>query len=184
MDLSLLPRGAFPVTLDRERVILFDMAATWILQQKYGPRFLPALFTPAPNGQDLQLKDMDAMAFFLYVGLQADAKAHGETVSLEQVQGWIYAWNADEVFKRVCFAVVGNIATPALLGEMRAVSSTGKLPAVKSPAPKNPGPTKVSTMTKRSGSPTPSSVGSRRTSGRSPSGSSRSPAKGTSRKQK
>ena len=184
MDLSLLPRGAFPVTLDRERVVFFDMTATWMLIKKYGKQFLPSLYVPG-TGTSIELVSMDALVFFLYAGLQKDAKDHGETLTLEQVETFVTSWNFEEVLRRVTYACVGVMATPAMLGEMRTVVASAAPAVVENPAapsvPASPGPTKVSTPMKRSASPTPSSAGHRKGSGKSRPGSSTSRGKGTSK---
>ncbi len=172
MDDLLLQRGAIPVELDRPRILLFDHKATWALYQKYGPRFLLDLYLPKKVGDrtDIVLQSMDALAFYLHAGLQAEAERHGETLSLEDVAKMIHPWNVTHVLERVVFAVVGASATPSMLGKATATGQAAK-PAATKTVPPHPGPTRVMTSTKRSASRSRSSAGARSGSGRRRSGS-------------
>lgn len=169
MELT-LQRGAIPVELDRTRILFFDMAATWLLIQRYGPRFLPELYR-VKDGDQFELVSMDALTFFLYAGLQADAKQRGEELTLEQAAGFLRPWSYARIFQAVIFAVVGANATPAMLaagsqGKGAADGAAAKPAAEPEAAPQHPGATKVSTSMRRSASPTRSSTGRRRGSGR------------------
>lgn len=167
MELT-LQRGAIPVDLDRRRVLFFDHAGTWLLLQKYGPRFLPALYRiKDPKSFEFELVSMDALAFFLYVGLQADAKAHGEEVTLEQAQGFLHPWSYAGIFRRIVLAVVGATATPDMsLGKSEADGGAAQPAAEVKAAPPTPGPTRVATTSmKRSASLSSSSAGRRMSSG-------------------
>lgn len=165
MDLT-LQRGAFPVELDRSRILFYDMTATWLLIQQYGQKFLTALYRIRGKGKDeFELVSMDALAFFLWVGLQADAQNNDEDLTLDQVKGFLRPWTYTAIFQRVIFAVVGATATPSILGKAPADGEAAK-PAAAPAAAKGPGPTKVSTSTKRSGSRSRSSAGRRSASGR------------------
>lgn len=165
MELT-LQRGAIPVDLDRRRILFFDHAATWILVQKYGPRFLPELYrVKDPKTFEFELVSMDALAFFLYAGLQADAKRNGEELTLEQAAEFLRPWNFSQVFNRVVLAVVGATATPAMQGKETADGGAAQPAAEAKAAPPNPGPTRVTTSMKRSGSHSTSSAGRRTSSG-------------------
>ncbi len=159
-----LQRGAIPVDLDRPRILFFDMAATWLLIQRYGPKFLLELYR-VKDDSVLELASMDALAYFLFAGLQADAEAHGETLSPKQAQDFLRPWNYRAIFESVVYAVVGATSTPAQPGKAPA-DGVAAGPAVAPAAAPSPGPTKVSTAMKRSASRTRSSAGAKRSSGK------------------
>lgn len=163
-----LQRGQWPVDLDRRRILFFNDKATWLLYQQFGARFLPKLYTIPNPKQPLEwkLESMDALAFFLWAGLQWDARRHGEELTLELVAGLIHPWNLDRIFRAVVFAVVGATAAPGLPGKESADGVAAKPAAGTKAAPKHPGPSKVSTSLKRSASPTRSSAGRRTSSGK------------------
>src|SRR6185437_15472565 len=168
MELT-LQRGAIPVDVDRQRILFFDHNATWLLLQKYGPRFIIELYrVPDPKVPRFELVSMDALAFFLFAGLQADAKRRGEELTLEQAQAFLTPWTYEKIFERVVYAVVGATATPAMLGKAAADDAAAKPSAEPKAAPAHPhpGPTKVTTSLKRSASPSRSSTGPRKPSGR------------------
>jgi hypothetical protein len=81
------------IEMDRPRVLAFDSAATFLIYQRYGAQFFLELFEPDPNapepGQEerraMRLRSHDAFVFFLWAGLQRDAKAAGESLTLDQV---------------------------------------------------------------------------------------------------
>lgn len=162
MELS-LARGARPITLDRERWLFFGNEAVWLLYQEYGPLFATALYTAEKKDgkAELRLKSMEALVFFLWVGLQADAKLHEEELTIERVRELIVPFNFVRIFNSLVLALAVAISAP---------EPPGKAPAAGSPAapaaPKAPGPTKVSTSLKRSASPTPSSAGRQKRSGK------------------
>jgi hypothetical protein len=168
MELN-VQRGAIPVDLDRQRTLIFDHAATWLLIQRYGPRFITELYR-VKEGNRFELVSMDALAYFLWAGLQRDAKQRGEELTLVQAADFLRPWNYNQIFERVIFAVVGATATPAMLatgaqGKGSADGEAAKPAAGTKAAPQQPGPTKVMTSMKRSVSPTRSSAGRRTSSG-------------------
>ncbi len=170
MDLS-LQRGAIPVDLDRTRILFYDHAATWALIQKYGQRFILSLYdTKEEDGRtELVLQSMDVLAFFLFAGLQADAKRNGETLTEEQAAAFLHSWNFAGIFRSVVWAVIGNTATPEMVGKAQATGPAAKPAARKTPP--NLGPAKVTTSSKRSGSRSRFSAGARKGSGPRPSAS-------------
>ena len=111
-------RGAVPITLDRERVLFFDMAATWLLAQRFGFRFIRALYTVEGEGKDakVELTNPDALAFFLWVGLRADL-ADDEVLTREDVEAFIRPWNFEPIFNAIVLAITGATATPPLKDE-------------------------------------------------------------------
>ncbi|HZL20540.1 MAG TPA: hypothetical protein VFG23_22605 [Polyangia bacterium] len=159
-------RGAIAIQLDRPRVLFFDMNATWLLIQKYGHSFIPELYTLTgeitddPRSRSLQLKSMDALAYFLWAGLQADAKQHGEEFTLEQATEQLRPFTYTKIFNAVVVALVGGTLTPAAPGKTEAEPARPARPATK-----GPGPTRVSTSLKRSAGPSGSRAGRRNTSG-------------------
>lgn len=166
-----LQRGQWPVDLDRRRIIFFDNKATWLLYQQYGRRFLPKLYTvPDPKRpMELKLESMEALEYFLWAGLQWDARRNGEQLTQEQAAAFLHPWDYERTFQAVVFAVVGATAAPVLPGKKEADGAAAEPAAVAKAAPKhpaNPGPSKVTTLTTRSGSPTRSSGGRRTSSGK------------------
>lgn len=159
-----LQRGFIPIDLDKRRTLAFDHNATWLLIQKYGPRFLPELYR-VKDGSLFELVSMDALAYFLWAGLQRDARQNREELTLEQVAEFLRPWTYVSIFERVILAVVGATATPALPGKEAADGGAAKPAAGAKAAPSNPGPTKVTTSMKRSGSRSTSSAGRRKPSG-------------------
>ena len=155
-------RGAIPVDLDKPRIIFFDHVATAELIRQYGPTFVAALYELAGEGTGryVRLKDADALAFFLWAGVQRDARAASEEYTLDQAKEQIRPWTIVRIFNAVVMAITGATYTPPL---------PGKTPAAAKPATpaamKGPGPTKVTTSLKRSGSPSASSAGRPRSSG-------------------
>lgn len=171
MELS-LQRGAVPVNLDRPRVLFFDHAATWLLIQRFGPNFLPELYTvdTTPGAAEpLKLKSMDALVFYLWAGLQREATTAGETLTLDEVGLFVTPFDYLKIFNSVVIALGGATRTP----------SQGKAEAPAGPAQASgtatagdgsatqpqPGPTRVTTSMKRSGSRTHRSAGRPRSSG-------------------
>jgi hypothetical protein len=143
-----LQRGAMPIELDRPRVIFFDMAATWLLVQKYGMSFIKALYTVDRKGKDAELilTGPEALAYFLWVGLQAELVGTGETLTLEQATALIGPWNFALVFHLLTYALSGATKTPAVPGKEAADGSAAK------PGPRVLRAVKGSTSTRRNGS--------------------------------
>ncbi len=149
MDL-LGQRGAQPITLDgRRRVCLFDMAATWLLVQKYGLDFATHLYSIGSHDSavaNIELKSINALHFFLWAGLQADAREHKEVLELGDIEPFMRPWLLPQIFNAVFLALVGNTYVPEPKGKDEAAS-----PAAQPAAPKVAGKKKVSTLTMRSG---------------------------------
>ena len=165
MELT-LQRGAIPVDLDIPRILIFDMKATWLLIQKYGSQFLPALYVAkgGPDGKpSVELKDMEALQFFLWAGLQTDAAHQEQEFTLEMAADQLRPFTYTRIFRAVVLALMAGTTTPAQPGKTPATGAAAKPAAKAKPAP---GPTRVSTSLKRSGSPTRSSAGRRNSSGR------------------
>lgn len=170
MDISLIARGGVPIRLDRPRVLFFDMVATWALMQRYKRDYLSKLYrvetvTPAegktPARLAFELMDIEVLAVYLMLGLQADAKAGGESVTLEQVQSFLLPTTVNEIFELVIAALGRGIQAPAVPGKPDAATAS---PAAA--APQHPGPTKASTTRKPSASRSRSSTKPRSGSGR------------------
>lgn len=163
-------RGAFPIVLDRPRILFFDMAATGRLIQKYGQRFLAELYTMKDG--DVVLKDITALAFFLYAGLQRDAERQDAPFTLEDAEAALQPFTYSRIFNTVILALTGATATPIQKGKAEApsqpASSSARATAGASSAkrPKHPGATMVSTSMKRSGSRSTPSRGRQKPSGR------------------
>ncbi len=149
MDL-LQQRGAQPLQLDgQQHVILYDMAATWALVQKYGLGFASELYNVQPGSTALQagfeLKSLDTLQFFLHAGLQAEARQKGISIELEQLEQYMRPWYLPQIFRAVLYAVVGNVFVPEPKGKDEAASPAAQ-PAARKKARK-----KVSTLTMRNG---------------------------------
>jgi len=165
MELT-LQRGAIPVDLDIPRTLIFDMRATWLLIQRYGSQFLTALYVAKslPGGKSwVELKDMEVLQYFLWAGLQADARQRGEEFTMDMAAEQLRPFTYTKIFNAVVVALMADTTTPVQPGKTPATGTAAK-PAAK--AKPTPGPTKVSTSLKRSASPTRSSAGPRRSSGR------------------
>jgi hypothetical protein len=111
-----LQRGAHPITLDgRERILFFDLAATWLLVEKYGVHFNTALYGVERNEgtTSLKLKSLTALQFFLWAGLQSDLE-EGEVLTLEQAGDFMRPWLLIEIFNKTVLALTGQMVTPDL----------------------------------------------------------------------
>jgi len=140
---------AVPVSLDRERILIFDHKATFLLMQRYGLRPYVALYETVPvPGQPKQhtvrIRDIDALAYFLWVGLQRDAQDAGETLTLEQAQAFISPMTLEAIFN----AMLPAISSPFQRKNGEPASAAG------APAGEDePAKTKSTTGLKRSASP-------------------------------
>jgi hypothetical protein len=92
------------VEMDRPRVLAFDSAATFLIFHKYGEHFLFELYEHADE-KALRLRSHDAFVFFLWAGLQRDAKAARETLTLEQVADQIVPTNISELANKLLVAL-------------------------------------------------------------------------------
>ena len=133
-------RGAIPVELDRPRILFFDMAATALLVERYGMHFAGELYTirKVPTGAECRLKDVHALAFFLFAGLQAEARAIGQPLTLEQVQQHIHPWSVPQLFDLTLRGLTGQVATPVQPGKSVAAAKSPKRAAKKAPAKVKP----------------------------------------------
>ena len=146
MNNSLIARGGVPVQLDRERIVLFDMQATGLLNQKYGMAFWQQLFETDGKGLP-KVKDITALQFFLWAGLLADAEIDGEKLTLEQVSDFIRPMTLGLIASAVSIAVTFQFSAPGAQGKAEAVAAS---PA--DTASEGKGGRKVSTMPKRKAS--------------------------------
>jgi len=140
-------RGAIAITLDRPRILFFDMAATWMLVQRYGAGFVRELYILEGMGlnRKVKLKHPDALRFFLWAGLQAEISDTGETLTEEDAAALIHPCTFEPIFNALVMAITGAISTPA---------PPGKLEAPPAPPPSPAGKRKpASTSAKRSASP-------------------------------
>jgi hypothetical protein len=152
-------RGAIPVDLDRPRVLFFDHNATWLLIQKYGERFVPELYR-VNEKRELVLHSMDALAYFLWAGVQRDALEQGAPFTLTDAQDALRPYTYTRIFKAVLLAVVGGTAAPAPPGKPQAPGAEPEPSAAdpeetgtaRAASPPEPGPTKVMTSSRRSAS--------------------------------
>ena len=120
-------RGAHPVELDgRTRIVFFDLAATWLLVEKFGPQFPRELYTINADGQP-ELRSLKALAFFLFVGLQAGLD--GEELTLAEAESFIRPWTLQPISNAVLRALTGATHTPADPEAEKKSSSAEKHPA-------------------------------------------------------
>jgi hypothetical protein len=109
-------RFFIPVELDRTRVLAFDSAATFLIFQKFGENFIHELYEADPNapapvkgrGQKLRLRSREAFEFFLWAGLQRDAKAAGEILTLEAVADQIVPTTINDLFSALLVALAAT----------------------------------------------------------------------------
>lgn len=177
MDIQLIARGGVPVKLDRSRLLFFDTASTWALYLKHGPDYLLKLIGNTPGEKTLFVRSEAALIDLLMAGLQRDAEQHNETLSEEQVRGFVHPFNMGKVAGLVIQALGRAVMTEAVPGKAVAAGDT---PA--GAAADGPGPAKVTTMSKRSASPSERLAGPPRSSGPRRSVSSTSRTRGTSKK--
>lgn len=139
-------RGAVAIDLDRRRLLFFSMASTWLVIERYGLDFAQTLYSVVRTGTqtELKLKDMDALCFMLWAGLQDELRGTGEDLSLETVAGCITPFNIRTIFNKVVVALTRTVSTPEQPGKVEAASSTAKPAAKKTAA-------KVSRLKVRSG---------------------------------
>src|SRR5579871_218920 len=86
-------RCFIPVELDRLRVLAFDNEATFLVFHKYGDDFFHALYEPDPNAPKpakgeptkFRIHSREVFEYFLWAALQRDARAAGESLTLEDV---------------------------------------------------------------------------------------------------
>ena len=110
-------RGFVPIELDRPRLLRFTLKETWLLIRKYGDGFLMQLYEKDPDvALGIRLKDPDVMAGFLLIGLSADAEAHGEQLTLEQVEAMVTPVRFLQTFTALVMALTGTHAVPSAEG--------------------------------------------------------------------
>jgi hypothetical protein len=92
-------RYMIPIILDRTRVLFFDHLATFRVYQRYGARFWSELFEPIPGGKkgEIRLRSWEALEFFVWAGLQRDAEAAGEELTVETIRENVVPDNIDTV---------------------------------------------------------------------------------------
>ncbi len=96
-------RAWIPVSLDRQRVLAFDNRATWLLMERYGPAFTSELYEK--RGSGVHVKNLEAFEYFVWAGLQRDAREAGESLSIEQVQEFIRPMYVPELFRALLVAI-------------------------------------------------------------------------------
>ena len=151
-------RGAIHITLDRKRILFFDMQASWLLFNRFGDDIIAALFTrekqaEAPEQFNIKLTSPEALQFYLWAGLQAEAREHGETVTLEQCGDFIRPLTIRTIFAAVARALMESTVAPEPPpGKADAPGPTAKPRVVKKAG-------QPSTLLTRSASPTRRSRG-------------------------
>jgi len=104
------PRFFVPVQMDRTRVLAFDSAATFLLYQRFGDNFLFELYEQEPGNAagKLRLRSRDAFVFFLWAGLQRDAKAAGEYLSIADVEDQIVPMSISDLAAALSLALAAT----------------------------------------------------------------------------
>jgi hypothetical protein len=170
----LLQRGAHPVKLDRERILFFDHIATFELTNKYGPLFMAALYevqVMPDKSVKVKLKDPEAVPYFLWQGLQAEARENREEVSLEFATAQIRPWTMKKIFDALVMALTG--ATYVAPGKQQAPGESSQPSANGTVEEGSAGeepemPAAAMTSTTRKGSRSGSSAGPSLISGTAP----------------
>jgi len=104
-------RAHISIDLDRPRVLCFDHKATFALMQRYGLRPTNALYETIPlpgRKQELRIRSVEALAFFLYIGLQRDAADAGETLTEAQAEALITPLTIEGIF----YALLASLSNP------------------------------------------------------------------------
>ena len=99
-------RFHIPIELDRERVLCFDHIATFRIYQRYGSNFWRELFEADPSAPGaIRLRSYEALEFFLWAGLQCDAEAAGEELTVEHVRPCIVPESIAEIVSALLMAL-------------------------------------------------------------------------------
>jgi hypothetical protein len=140
-------RGAIAITLDRPRILFFDLAGTWLLVQRYGAGFVRELYSLEKSlaGRTVKLKSTDALRYFLWAGLQAEISDTGEVLTEEDAAEFIHPWTLENIFNALVMAITGAISTPAPPGKPEASAPPPSPPATSKK-------TKASTSARRNAS--------------------------------
>lgn len=108
-----IQRFFVPVELDRRRVLAFDNRATFLVFQRFGPGFLRELYEPDPEkGKTIRLRSIEAFTYFLWAGLQRDADAAGETLTVEGVADLIAPDTIGELAEALIIALSSTRKRP------------------------------------------------------------------------
>lgn len=182
--------------LDRERIVFYDMAALDLIVKRYGLLFIRELYRAAPalrkgtkqpkgasaaslkkvteepkvtSVADLELVSVEALAFFLFAGLLAEAKSQGEQLTLAQVQAWLVPMALPRIFNAVVLALTITTTAPVNPGKADAETARPATPAKVQRPQRTP---ERRTSATSSGSRTAKSAGRKRSSGKRRRGSS------------
>jgi hypothetical protein len=156
----LIARGGMPLDLDRQRVVFFDKFATAALVKKYGDEFPASLYSAKIDNPDAvkkgarpilraEVKDVDVLAFFLFAGLQLDARENDEELTEAQVEDWVIPSTFRAISNAVVVALTLGIHAPVPPGKTSAATASPAATAKKGPG--------ASTSQRRKGSRTGSS---------------------------
>jgi hypothetical protein len=99
-------RFMVPIEIDRPRVLFFDHLASFRIYQRYGSAFWRELFEIDPaKPNEVRLRSWEALEFFLWAGLQSDAEAAGEELTVETIRENIVPDNVDTVIACLLIAL-------------------------------------------------------------------------------
>lgn len=99
-------RFMVPIEIDRPRVLFFDHLAAFRIYQRYGSAFWRELFEIDPaKPKEVRVRSWEALEFFLWAGLQRDAEAAGEELTVETIQQNIVPDNIDTVIACLLIAL-------------------------------------------------------------------------------
>jgi hypothetical protein len=108
-----LQRFFVPVDLDRRRTLAFDNRATFLIYQRFGSGFWHELYERDPeNPNQFRLRSHTAFEYFLWAGLQRDADAAGEVLTLEQVSRLILPTSIGELAQALLVALSATHKRP------------------------------------------------------------------------
>lgn len=106
-------RFFIPVELDRQRVLVFDNRASFLVYQRYGATFFRELYEPDPhNPKSFRLRSHEAFEFFLWVGLLRDADAAGEVLTQEFVASLILPDTIEDLAQALLIALSATRRRP------------------------------------------------------------------------
>lgn len=106
-------RFFIPIELDRQRVLVFDNRASFLVYQRYGATFFRELYEPDPhNAKSFRLRSHEAFEFFLWAGLLRDADAAGEVLTQEHVASLILPDTIEDLAQALLIALSATRRRP------------------------------------------------------------------------
>lgn len=98
-----------PVEMDRPRVLAFDSRAAFMIHRRFGASFFFELYERDPEKPGMfVLRSHDVFVYFLWAGLQRDARAAGEELTIEHVEDQIVPTEIDALAQSLLVALAAT----------------------------------------------------------------------------